>query len=365
MRNIAVTVTVSMSLFHSYASGRSLEILTPPDRISTSSDQLYLVGKTDAPIVEIRLGNIIIQETLASDSIFHVNLKFGYGLNEISISPIYSGDNENNRIVTTIEILSGPNIPKKYEMLFGQYSFHDTVENTACSGCHYYDGDKKATIEMDWPCFDCHKKLLANFKVHIPESDRTCINCHKMNYDLTRSPTGTYSDINPCYLCHKDKIGEFQKDFIHGPVAGGSCAICHNPHGSDFDKNLKEPEEVLCASCHTVLDDAMTMRIQHKPFQFGRCVECHDPHSTNHKWVLIKNSQELCMNCHAKDGILQFHSHPFNVKPRKALANPLKLTPAGELECLSCHHPHASDSEHLLRVAGKDICIGCHSDKAE
>lgn len=365
MRTIAVTGLVCILLFHRPVFGRSLEILTPPERISTSSDQLYLVGKTDAPLIEIRLNNIIIQKAASTDSIFHVNLKFGYGLNEIVVSPIYSGDGRDDSAVATIEILSGPNVPRKYKVMFTEYSFHDTVENTGCSGCHAYDGDEKTTIEIDRPCFNCHKTLISNFKTHIPESDRTCINCHKLNYDLTISPTGTYSDINPCYLCHMNKIGEFQKNYIHGPVAGGSCSICHNPHGSDYEKHLKEPVEILCASCHTVLDDAKTKRIQHNPFQFGRCIECHDPHSTNNKWVLVKTSQDLCMNCHTRDGMLQFHNHPFNVKPRNELPSPLKLTRSGELECLSCHNPHASNSEHLLRVTEGDVCIGCHPDKAE
>ncbi|MEE9552691.1 MAG: cytochrome c3 family protein [candidate division Zixibacteria bacterium] len=365
MRMVAIAILTSLLLLYFPSSGTCLEILTPPDRISTNSDRLYLVGTTDAHLVEIRLNNLIIKEVLVKDSIFHVFLKFGYGINEITIMPVYSEESENKRPIKTIEILSGPSIPKKYEMLFGRYQFHSTEENPACSRCHTYEGDKADKIELDEPCFDCHRNLKSNFKTHIPESNRTCIICHKLNYDLTVPATGTYSDRNLCYQCHKDKIGEFQKDYIHGPVAGGSCTICHDPHGSNYEKNLIYPEEILCASCHTIVEDTKILRIQHKPFQFGRCVECHDPHSTNHKWVLVKNSQELCMNCHTKDGILQFHNHPYNVEPKKRLVNPLKLTPSGQLECLSCHNPHASNAEHLLRITEGHICTGCHWDKAE
>ncbi len=111
------------------------------------------------------------------------------------------------------------------------------------------------------------------------------------------------------------------------------------------------------------MDDARTKQIQHKPFLKGKCGQCHDPHSTNHKWVLVKNSQEICVPCHMPDGELKYHNHPFNVKPKRRLLSPLELTDSGQLECLSCHNPHATETKHLLRTSQGHSCLGCHPDR--
>jgi predicted CXXCH cytochrome family protein len=39
------------------------------------------------------------------------------------------------------------------------------------------------------------------------------------------------------------------------------------------------------------------------------------------------------------------------------------LTKRGTLECLSCHDPHSSETEHLLVVSAEISCVACHGDK--
>ena len=348
-----------------YAIGANsdMEILVPPEHISTNSDHLFIVGKTDAPVVEIILNKQKYDEVIVKDSIFHGIVKFGYGLNEIDIKPVYNNISANQDQIQTVEILYGPNVESKYDKIFTEYIFHYTEPKSVCLQCHIYDNTNSETINIDQPCFDCHNNMLDRFKTHIPNDNRACVNCHHIKPDLTIAKTGNYNDTNLCYFCHKDKIGEFTKDYVHGPVAGGSCTICHNPHGSKFEKNLNNDVEILCGSCHAIVDEIENKTYSHKPFQRGLCGKCHDPHSTNNKWVLVKDSQEVCLPCHVSEGLLKHHDHPFNVKPKKALSTPLQLTDSGRLECLSCHNPHATDTEHLLRTDQEHTCLGCHPDR--
>ena len=175
---------------------------------------------------------------------------------------------------------------------------------------------------------------------------------------LTLSKPASHADANPCYGCHDDKIGEFAQDYVHGPVAGGACTICHDPHGSDFAHTLNQPAGMLCLSCHDM--DPTLYEVEHQPVVNGQCVDCHDPHATMNRWVLVRSSEDLCFPCHGNGGELAEHQHPYNVKPKLRLEVRLKLTPEGRLECLSCHEAHGGSKRAMLRSPTKDLCVGCH-----
>lgn len=271
------------------AAGRTefLEIITPPEHISTTSDRIYIVGKTDAPMIEVKVNNREATEVAVKDSVFHTDVKFGYGLNEIMIIPIFGEAKPDLENSVTLDILSSPNVSSKYEDLFVDYTFHNSRPLKACTGCHNYEKGEHGVIESAESCLGCHRGINDRFKNHIPDNRDACVICHKISPELTLIKTGNYSDRNPCYMCHKDKIGEFTQDYIHGPVAGGSCIICHDPHGSSYEFNLHNAEDILCGSCHSVIDDNKNRKTKHRPFEYGNCDGCHDPHATNYKWVLL------------------------------------------------------------------------------
>jgi predicted CXXCH cytochrome family protein len=81
--------------------------------------------------------------------------------------------------------------------------------------------------------------------------------------------------------------------------------------------------------------------ITHKPYADQACTECHvDPSNA----LEAAADSSFCMNCH--EGI------------------PTEYTwmhgPVAGLACLWCHTPHLSEFEHLLRVDGPELCVGCH-----
>lgn len=354
---------IFLNLAYSADSEFFAKIQTPPEQVSTNKDYLYIVGLSNAPEIAYFINGSRIGEVKVVDSTFHFHLHYGYGLSEITVAPVIDDSVMVDNLGKSIEILYSPTVSRKYSKYYKTYIFHGSEQAKICIDCHNLSGDINDTIKTANVCYQCHRHTQATFITHIPNDSLACINCHHLAEDLSYLSGGFYSAVNPCYGCHSNKVGEFDSEYIHGPVAGESCIICHNPHGSDFPPTLNDPQEVLCITCHQEIDKKFDLPVQHEPFRLSKCVSCHDPHATNNKWVLVKESEELCLNCHMKSNGLDFHQHPYNVKPKRKLEADLKLTERGNLECISCHDPHATKAQHLLRVDSEITCMGCHPDR--
>jgi predicted CXXCH cytochrome family protein len=352
-----------MIMLSTMASASFLEMLTPPGYLSTTSDHMYLVGRTDAPAVEIIVNTIKRYEVPVKDSVFHKYLYFGFGLNEISIRPLNEDTANGKNIATMIEILSSPYSTGRLAKLYPLYQFHGSRGTTECSGCHSEQFGISPDSSEIGACTTCHTDFAGRTLLHSELKKEDCVTCHNQQTNQARVTSGNPQQ-NPCYNCHPDKIRKFNQEYIHGPVAGGSCAVCHDPHGSPYNHSLINVEEVLCFTCHEFGRESREMPVQHKPFRDGNCGACHDPHATGNRWVLAKSSEKLCFECHSPDkGKFKDHIHPYNVKPKKQHLSSVKLSDSGTLECLSCHNPHASRSEHLLRSKQEITCLGCHTEK--
>ena len=127
------------------------------------------------------------------------------------------------------------------------------------------------------------------------------------------------------------------------------------------------------------------------------CTGCHGIHTAkgeiifavepNKKAINPRTKQPftgttaLCLGCHEtieKGGmgiaaVSASHSHPFNVTPNAKVATvPDIFLRDGKLECVGCHDPHPSNTNHkYLRVDTAkgakmgDFCAMCHSSKAD
>lgn len=149
-----------------------------------------------------------------------------------------------------------------------------------CSSCHqihgvheadetYGAGEARATHltgllkknEVDL-CLDCHTNVRGEFArpTHHPvmEGIVRCSQCH-LTYDRTRSPLSFIGTNEACFTCHN----EFQMPFpyehqatVDFSVEEGACLNCHEPHGSNLPRMLKQPYEgpnyQLCSQCHSV-----------------------------------------------------------------------------------------------------------------
>ncbi len=135
------------------------------------------------------------------------------------------------------------------------------------------------------------------------------------DFDPSR-PTPRGATISEtCDKCHP---GMLDRKFKHGPVAGGYCTLCHDPHASERDAWLRKPVWELCTTCHP--DQGLGVHVvagfitgythptkgkkdRSRPGKGLSCVSCHDPHRGEHQYLFaydIKVNFDLCQVCHSK-----------------------------------------------------------------
>ncbi len=170
---------------------------------------------------------------------------------------------------------------------------------------------------------------------HPPYKDKDCSSCHNNNM-------GQVSVRQPdlCYVCHENFENQYTN--VHGPVAGGYCTSCHNPHKSKLPNLLVNSGSDLCFKCH---DSQIIENDIHAVAETSDCLSCHNPHGENNS-VLTKNG--TCYKCHEN----------FSDK-YKYLHGPV----AGGF-CYSCHDTHSSKSDYKLLLTGQNLCYKCHNKKS-
>ncbi|MCP4646358.1 MAG: hypothetical protein GY852_01315 [bacterium] len=113
--------------------------------------------------------------------------------------------------------------------------------------------------------------------IHYPYGEGECASCHN------KQALGTMIETQPglCYICHEDLAEQY--NYLHGPVAGGYCSACHDPHKSEQEKLLRFTGDALCFYCHeakSVLQNEM-----HEGLDGMLCTDCHNPHGGEDKYI--------------------------------------------------------------------------------
>jgi predicted CXXCH cytochrome family protein len=205
---------------------------------------------------------------------------------------------------------------------------HKPVEEE-CTGCHNpHSAKKKFLLSADSPrlCYSCHqdkKKWVDNILVQhgALETDKSCLNCHDAHVsDIAKALILPPMDL--CMSCHdkeykKEKgkgVSNIKKWLAenadhHGPIKQKDCSGCHDPHGSNSFRILRNPYPPtfyasfniqsynLCFSCHekTIVlnpettkltnfrNGAMNLHFKHvnKPEKGRTCRACHETHASN------------------------------------------------------------------------------------
>ena len=84
-----------------------------------------------------------------------------------------------------------------------------------------------------------------------------------------------------CYICHEDLAEQY--NYLHGPVTGGYCSACHNPHKSEHEKLLRYTGEALCYYCHEA--ESVLQNEMHEGLDGMLCTDCHNPHGGEDKYI--------------------------------------------------------------------------------
>ncbi|MFV2082363.1 MAG: cytochrome c3 family protein, partial [bacterium] len=208
--------------------------------------------------------------------------------------------------------------------------------------------DFKLRTEGKDLCFLCHDRNDMAAVVHGPIAKGACTVCHDPHQSNNEKQLKKGTTSLLCFSCHEDNMTN--RKVVHGPVAAGDCNICHNPHSSDFKGMVEFKGSELCFLCHLDRRAQFEQKYKHKPAA-ENCALCHDTHSSDYSYMLKGEGQNLCFRCH---------------KDLEKQLTEAKVT-HGALEkgiCTVCHTAHASDFPRQLKTAAKQICFTCHKEMA-
>ncbi|MBI4061909.1 MAG: sigma 54-interacting transcriptional regulator [Elusimicrobia bacterium] len=151
---------------------------------------------------------------------------------------------------------------------------------------------------------------------------------------------------------HEEKAKELMgKSNPHAPVRSGECSKCH-ADGKDAAK-LTQELKPLCLSCHADRAEDLKKPVVHSAFKDMECNTCHQPHASDDAPLLNSPVNELCATCHDP-----------TAEPLAPAHHGIKVF---EGRCTDCHNPHASKNAKLI-VEGKEhvpfgsrSCEMCHA----
>jgi predicted CXXCH cytochrome family protein len=192
------------------------------------------------------------------------------------------------------------------------------------------------------PCAECHASVQAHQSVHKPVRENLCNTCHQVP-----AAGGEARLMLPveklCIVCHPKK--SFSGDFVHWPVSAGLCATCHDPHGTETQPLLRARVNDLCLECHGAKAEQIAQSTTPVPLFDGR-VSLAPKLVENISWLQLRGDGRI--------------GHPLPTHPVFAGAKNGKP----ELNCLSCHRPHAAKGSRQLLVTESPntslLCVRCH-----
>jgi predicted CXXCH cytochrome family protein len=130
---------------------------------------------------------------------------------------------------------------------------------------------------------------------------------------------------------------------------------CHKTDGQIFSRAHQgyPVGKAHCTSCHDPHGSSkrgMLYDKVHAPVAKLMCQQCHEPPGSPKKFAPKVAGTDLCRGCHAQ-------------KMNEILDKNRVHWPVVEGDaCLTCHNPHASKESGLVRGSMLQTCGGCHGD---
>ncbi len=151
-----------------------------------------------------------------------------------------------------------------------------------------------------------------------------------------------------CLACHQKGARTLWDGSTH-EVRGVACTNCHSVMRNVTPKFqlAKLTEMDTCFQCHKD-KRAQMWRSSHMPVREGKmtCSSCHNPHGSYGESLLKEATiNDNCYKCHAEKRGPFLYEHP----------------PVRE-NCLNCHDPHGSNNDFLLKISRPRLCQQCHAN---
>ncbi len=260
-------------------------------------------------------------------------------------------------------------------------------------------------------CLSCHQELSAPEAavLHQPFTAKKCTSCHAPHSSSqARLLQKKYPDL--CFSCHQEVGQNYKKSKVKhlALYKDDRCGNCHASHFSSQPGLLQEKEMDLCLRCHgrddtrkakplkNIRTEIVGKKHLHGPLAEGRCAACHQPHGSENSRLLTGSYPEsfyapyrdgtydFCLSCH-EPNLLRFPDTTIYTDFRNGKQNLHYLHVANRRKgrsCRACHQAHASNGVKLvneegatfgdwkipLRLAltstGGSCAPGCHSRKS-
>lgn len=342
---LAILATVSLGF-----AAPSLEIRFPEDKVYVTQQTIRVIGTvSDASVQKVNIrvsgGELVGAEAVSVvKGAFEAAVKLKAGSNEISVSPANKGEGDKIKLF----LRTGANA-KEVPGDFKRYFLHaPTGQKTSCQDCHHLDStpvDYRRMNVMGLTCQNgtCHQNLGNEKYVHGPVGGGTCIACHNPHGSLNQHAVSR-EPLPLCLVCHEAKEEELEQAHVHQIISASGCTDCHNPHESPYRFQLSAG--TTSESCYVCHDDSKAkMEHVHGPVASDDCNACHNPHASPNKFMMPEPGNDLCFLCHET-----IHEE----MDRKNIHKPV------EEACVKCHDPHGAPNKKLLLKAEDMLCFGCH-----
>lgn len=244
---------------------------------------------------------------------------------------------------------------------------HAPVKEGRCTACHDpHQSPNRFQLRGAGAdlCFLCHDRGMVGGKyVHSPVEGDSCSTCHQVHQ--SEFPKMLFAQGNDvCFECHADKLEAFKgRKFTHAPVAD-ACVNCHNPHSGSHPNNLAaDGVRELCFTCHTdKAEHVAKATVKHGGLSTEKkCLACHDPHVSDFAKQLTMEPADLCLDCHDRE----YEKDNGKVADMKELLdkNAIHHGPIKEKDCSGCHDTHGSDNFRMLRGGFTPVFYAPYSPK--
>ncbi|NIA20533.1 MAG: hypothetical protein GWP05_00885 [Anaerolineaceae bacterium] len=260
-----------------------------------------------------------------------------------------------------------------------------------------------------YKCHDAVKQEVTGGKsVHGPMSQgcRTCHDPHKSRAGKGLAKSG----LALCLTCHSDfEATAAAMETRHSRLAeGAACLRCHGPHGGKYKLLLRNTSQALCLECHKddiksddgtiieglghLIDSGARL---HGPLARGDCAGCHEPHGGAGFRFLRGSYPATFYSPYAEEAYgFCFSCHDASLARERRTASATRFR-NGDLNlhylhvnkankgrtCRACHDPHGSKNKHYVRASvpfgewqlpigfvatehGGTCSTGCHQKKS-
>ena len=208
------------------------------------------------------------------------------------------------------------------------------LKNVTCESCHGPDpmslSDPADALDYDAAvCGTCHRtaQFDSQSKTYHPYYDEWLNSSHALSLTAQGGLVATDPSCQSCHVAQVAIVENFEGGTAERPVTDPQpivCAVCHDPHGSSNENQLRKPIEEICSTCHTVgsplpgevirhpqssmrtgisgIDESKVPRLEF--MRDALCSDCH-MYSTGPPQNITGHSfrpkMEACVSCHAAD----------------------------------------------------------------